>query len=122
MNSRKITTLIIIAGLAASALYSLGDSHLDIDGEQIDGPLAAVLGLLLAGGGLLLGAVAVLGSALLVGLLFAGLGVLMLSLLVLLAAVVCACIAPFLLPLLIGLALFWWCGRRRQQALKQLPV
>lgn len=122
MNSRKITTLIIIAGLTASALYSLGDSHFEIDGEQLDGPLAAVLGLLFAGGGLLVGAIAVLGSALLVGLLFAGLGLMMLGLLALLATVICACVAPFLLPLFLVLGLFWYLGRRRQQALKPLPL
>ena len=50
---------------------------IDIDGEEIDGPLGAVLGLLFAGGGIIIAALVVLFVGAVLAVVFAGVGVLL---------------------------------------------
>lgn len=128
ITAKKLVFAAFVALLAAAAWQSIfGDGmHVNIDGDEIDGPLGFLLGTVFAGGGLLIAAVAITCSAVFVGLLFAGLGILMISGLVLLAVVVAAAVSPLLLPLLIPIGLYWIFVRRprkqRLQATLQQPV
>ncbi|NVD72237.1 hypothetical protein D0T25_22970 [Duganella sp. BJB488] len=119
ITAKKLVFAAFVALLAAAAWQSIfGDGmHVNIDGDEIDGPLGFLLGTVFAGGGLLIAAVAITCSAVFVGLLFAGLGILMISGLVLLAVVVAAAVSPLLLPLLIpvGLYMVFRSRSRRQQ-------
>jgi len=119
ITAKKLVFAAFVALLAVAAWQSIfGDGmHVNIDGDEIDGPLGFLLGTVFAGGGLLIAAVAITCAAVFVGLLFAGLGILMISGLVLLAVVVAAAVSPLLLPLLIpvGLYMVFRSRSRRQQ-------
>ena len=118
---KKILPVALIAVLAAAALYSLdsGNMHVNIDGDEMDGPLGALIGVLFAGGGLLLAGVILTGVAVFLGMLFAGLGVLMVTAMALVALLVAAAVSPLLLPLLIPVGLYWYLtARSRKQRLR----
>nr|WP_315401388.1 hypothetical protein [uncultured Duganella sp.] len=120
-TARKVA-LGLFAVLLAVALWQalFGDGMgVNIDGDQIDGPFGALLGIVLGTGGLLLGALAMACAAVLVGLVFAGLGIVMVSALVLVAVLLAAAISPLLLPLLIPAGLYWFfTARARKQRLR----
>jgi len=123
MNStaKKLLAAAIVFLLAMSVWQSvLGDSmHFNIDGEEFDGPFGALFGLVLAGGGLVIAAVAVTCAAVFVGLLCAGIGIVIVSALVLAAVVVVAAMSPLMLPLLIPIGLYWFfTARARKQRLR----
>ncbi|SFM38249.1 hypothetical protein [Rugamonas rubra] len=125
MNIKRILPVAIIAVLAIAAWHSMAgqEMHINIDGDEVDGPLGFLIGTLFAGGGLLIAALALTCAAVFVGFLFAGLGILMVVGLALMAVVLLACISPFLLPLLIPLGLFWFfSSRSRKQRSKQYAV
>jgi Na+-translocating ferredoxin:NAD+ oxidoreductase RnfD subunit len=130
MNSKakKLVFAVLIALLALAAWQSiLGDSmYVNIDGDQIDGPLGALLAIVFAGGGMLIAVVAVTCAAVLVGVLFAGLGILMVSALVLGAVVLLAAMSPLMLPLLIPVGIYWIFTHRsrkqRQRAMMEHAV
>lgn len=114
---KTIVPVLVIAVLAAAALHALdtGNMHVNIDGDEIDGPLGALIGVLFAGGGVLLAGVILTGVAVFLGMLFAGLGVLMVVLLALAALLVAAAVSPLLLPLLIPAGIFWWLSSRARK-------
>lgn len=121
ITAKKLVFAAFVALLAVAAWQSIfGDGmHVNIDGDEIDGPLGFLLGTVFAGGGLLIAAVAITCGAVFVGLLFAGLGILMISGLVLLAVVVAAAVSPLLLPLLIPVGLYMvFRSRSRKQQLR----
>ncbi|MBV6321579.1 hypothetical protein [Duganella violaceipulchra] len=119
ITAKKLVFAAFIVLLAASAWQSVfGDGmHVNIDGDEIDGPIGFLLGTLFAGGGLLIATVAITCAAVFVGVLFAGLGILMISGMVLLAVVVAAAVSPLLLPLLIpvGIYMIFRSRSRKQQ-------
>ena len=118
ITAKKLVFAAFIVLLAACAWQSVfGDGmHVNIDGDEIDGPVGFLLGTLFAGGGLLIAAVAVTCATVFVGVLFAGLGILMISGMVLLAVVVAAAVSPLLLPLLIPVGIYWiFRNRSRKQ-------
>ncbi len=80
----------------------------DIDGEEIDGPLGAALGLLFAGGGIIIAALVVLFVGAVLAVVFAGVGVLLALGLGLAALVLAAVISPLLLPILVPAAIIWF--------------
>jgi hypothetical protein len=80
----------------------------DIDGEEIDGPLGAVLGLLFAGGGIIIAGVVVLFVGAVLAVVFAGVGLLLTLGLGLAALVLAAVISPLLLPILVPAAIIWF--------------
>jgi hypothetical protein len=92
-----------------------GDTTFNIDGDEVDGPLAALLGLVFAGGGTLLAA----GIMLLVGgilaVVFAGVGIVIMGALALAAFAVALAVAPLLLPLLLPLAVIWYFASRSRK-------
>lgn len=106
---KKVLPVAIIAALAIAAWIAMDSNnlHVNIDGDEIDGPLGALLGVVFGGAGLLIAGVAVTFAAVLVGVLFAGLGVLMITVLALAALLVAAAVSPLLLPLLIPFGIYW---------------
>ena len=97
--------------------------NFDIDGDEIDGPLGAVLGLLFAGGGLIIGGLAVLFVGAVLAVVFAGVGVLLAFGLGLAALVLAALISPLLLPILIPAAIIWFfMNRARRNRIKEQAV
>ena len=121
ITAKKLVVAAFVTLLAVSAWQAVfGDGmHVNIDGDEIDGPLGFILGTLFAGGGLLIAAVAVTCATVLVGVLFAGLGILMIGGMALLAVVVAAAVSPLLLPLLIPVGIYWILrARSRKQQLR----
>lgn len=114
---KKLFAIAIIAILAICAWNSIdtNDMIVNIDGEEVHGPLGALLGLVFGGLGLVIAAIAVTCAAIFVGFLFAGLGVLMVVGLALAGIIVAAVIAPFTLPLLIPAAIVWYVMSRNRK-------
>ena len=127
-TAKKLIFATLILLLAVAAWQSiLGDNmQVNIDGDEIDGPLGVLLGLVLAGGGMLIATVVIACVAVLLGIVFAGVGVLLVTALGLAAVVVAAAVSPLLLPLLIPFGIYWiFVGRarkQRQRALVEQPV
>jgi hypothetical protein len=95
----------------------------DFDGDDIDGPLGAMAGLLFAGGGMLVAALVILFVGALLAVLFAGLGVMLALGLGMAALVVVALVSPLLLPLLIPVAIIWlFASRARRNGRKSRVV
>lgn len=123
---KKIAPYIILflfALVAWEALVEPYGVNFVFDGDDIDGPFEALLALVFAGGGLVIGVLAAVIAAVVVAVVFAGLGLLAVVGLVLAAVVVVAVVAPFLLPVLIPLAIVWFIvSRSRRNRLKQQAV
>lgn len=123
----KKTTLFVLLFLAALVLWNVfawsGNAVVHLDGDDIDGPLGALLATVFAGGGLLLaGAILVLVFGVL-GVVFAGVGVLFVGVLALVAFVLALALTPVLLPLLVPVAIVWYfVGRSRKQRIMQQAV
>ncbi|MQA42647.1 hypothetical protein [Rugamonas aquatica] len=118
ITAKKLVFAAFVTLLAVAAWQAIfGDGmQVNIDGDEIDGPLGFLLGTVFAGGGLLIATVAITCAAVFVGVLFAGLGILMISGMVLLAVVVAAAVSPLLLPLLIPIGIYWiFRNRSRKQ-------
>ncbi len=95
----------------------------DIDGEEFDGPLGAVLSLLFAGGGLIIAGLVVLFVGAVLAVVFAGVGVLLALGLGLALLVLAAVMSPLLLPILVPVAIIWFfMNRSRRTRLKAEAV
>ncbi len=95
----------------------------DIDGDVVDGPLGALIGLLFAGGGLIIGGLVVLLVGAVLAVVFAGVGLLLTFALALAFVVVAAALSPLLLPVLIPLAIIWFfMDRARRNRIKATTV
>ena len=114
---KKLFAIAIIAILAICAWNAIDTSDMivNIDGDEVDGPLGALLGLVFGGLGMVIAAIAVTCAAVFVGFLFAGLGVLMVVALALVGVILAALIAPFTLPLLIPAAIIWYIVSRNRK-------
>ena len=127
-KAKKLILAALIFLLAVLAWQSIfGDSlNINIDGDEIDGPLGAVLAVLFGGAGMLIGGVVVVCVAIFLCLLFAGLGILMVGGMALAAVLVVAAVSPLLLPLLIPIGIYWFFSARarkqRQRALLEHAV
>lgn len=123
-TTRKLLVAAVLVLLALMAWQSLfGDSmNINIDGDQIDGPLGALLTVLFGGAGLLIGGVVMVCVAIFLCLLFAGLGILMVGGMALAAVIVVALVSPLLLPLLIPIGIYCLLSARsRKQRQRALP-
>jgi len=87
----------------------------DIDGEEFDGPLAGLLGLMLAGGGIVVAVLVALLVGALLAVVFAGVGVLLVFALGLAALAVAAAVSPLLLPILVPVAIIWFFTTRSRR-------
>lgn len=95
----------------------------DLDGDELDGPLGAVLSLLFAGGGLIIAGLVVLFVGAVLAVAFAGAGVLLALGLGLALLVLAAVLSPLLLPILVPVAIIWFfMNRSRRTRLKAEAV
>lgn len=110
----------VILFLSALLLWNvagdMGGMTLNVDGEEIDGPLGALLAVLFAGGGTILGILVTLVVDVVLAVVFAGLGVILLGVLGVCAVSVALLVSPLLLPLLLPLALVWYFVNRARRA------
>jgi len=122
----KKTAAIIILFLFALLVWNVftfGDSVVSIDGEDIGGPLGAVLATVFAGGGMLLAGVIMLFVGAVLAVVFAGVGILFIGGLAVGACVLALMISPLLLPLLVPVAIVWYMvNRSRKHRIMQQPV
>jgi hypothetical protein len=116
--------LFLCALLLWDLLFSFGDASFHIDGEEFDGPIGAMLGVLLAGGGTLIGLLVVLVVGVVLAVVFAGVGIVIVGALAIAGLAVAAAIVPFLVPLLLPLALVWYLvsRARRNRAVHKVAV
>ena len=95
----------------------------NIDGDDIGGPLGALLALLFGGGGMLLAGVIMLMVGAILAVVFAGVGILCIGGLGLGALVLALAVSPLLLPLLLPVAIVWYLvSRSRKNRVMQQPV
>jgi hypothetical protein len=114
-KSAAFVILFLFAVLAWNAFNYSGDMVFNVDGDQIDGPLGALLATLFAGGGMLLAGVIMLLVGAILALVFASVGILCIAGLALGAALLALAVSPLLLPLLLPLAVIWYLvGRSRK--------
>ena len=110
---KKLLTFVLIVMLACLFLDKIGgsDMHMQFHGDDIDGPLEWLFGLVFAGGGLLIALLALVCAAVVAGLVLAGVGVFMVAGVAIgagvLVLILLALSTPVLLPLLIPVAIVW---------------
>ncbi|HEX9171096.1 MAG TPA: hypothetical protein VF861_00375 [Telluria sp.] len=98
-------------------VYSdFGGMNINIDGDQFDGPLGALLGLLFASGGVLIGVIVTVLVAMLLAVVCAGVGIIVVGALAVAAVAVAAAVSPLLLPLLLPLGVIWYLVSRNRRA------
>ena len=115
----RVVILLLCLLLAWNIFVEPFNANLHFDDGHLDGPLGALLGLLFAGGGLIVAALVVLFVGAMLAVLFAGLGLLLTLGLGVGTLVVAAAISPLLLPLLIPVAIIWFfMHRSRRNRLK----
>ena len=121
----KKTAAFVILFLFALLLWNVfvysGDMSVNIDGDQVDGPLGALLAMLFAGGGTLLAVVIVLMVGAILAVVFAGVGIILIGALALGAMLVALAVSPLLLPLLLPLAVIWYLVKRSNKH-RSVPV
>ena len=110
-----IATLLAFLTISAWQVMFGDGINVNIDGDQIDGPLGAVLGVLFASGGMAIAAIVCVGVAIFLGVLFAGLGVLMVGGMALLAFICIMAVSPLLLPLLVVIGIYYYIRKRQQR-------
>jgi hypothetical protein len=112
----KKTAALLIVFLFALLLWNVffysGDMVVNVDGDEIGGPLGALLAVLFAGGGTLIACLALLVVGAVLAVVFAGLGIILIGGLGIGAAVLALAISPLLLPLLLPLAVIWYLVKR----------
>ena len=114
---KRIAPVAIVLLLTVLAWNTFSHAHgidIDLDDDHFDGPLGALIGLLFAGGGLLIGALVALCVGAVLALVFAGVGVVLVASLALVALLVALALMPVLLPLLIPVAIIWWLASRNK--------
>ena len=119
---KKLLTFALILMLAWLFLDKIGatDMHLQLDGDEIDGPLEWLFGLVFAGGGLLIAALALVFAAVVTGVILAGVGMVLVVVVACCVVLALALSTPVLLPLLIPVAIVWLLvSRNRRQSRAQ---
>lgn len=110
-----IGALLFWDALYGDALFDPLQMVFEIEDTHLDGPLSAVFGTLLAGGGLIIGLIALVVAAVITAVLCAGAGVILLVAVVLAAIIAALASSPLLLPLLIPVAIIWALSNRDKQ-------
>lgn len=106
--------LFILSILIWNALFDGSGMSFNIDGEEFEGPVGGLLGVLFAGGGILIGIVVAAFVAIVMAVVFAGVGVIIVAALVMAAIVTVLAVSPLLLPLLIPIAIIWYLASRNR--------
>jgi hypothetical protein len=116
--------LFLFAMLAWNMFFHSDGMTFSIDGDEVDGPLGALLGMLFAGGGMVIAAIVLVVVGVMLAVVFAGVGIILLGTLSVVALAVAAAISPLLLPLLLPLAVIWFLvsRSRKNRALRQQAV
>jgi hypothetical protein len=116
--------LFLCALLLWDLLFTFGDASFHIDGEEVGGPLGAMLGILFAGGGTLIGLLVAVVVGAVLAVVFAGVGIVIVGALAIAGLAVAAAIVPFLLPLLLPLAVIWYLvsRARRNRSVQKVTV
>jgi hypothetical protein len=107
--------LFLFALLAWNVFFYSGGMTVNIDGDEIDGPLGALLGMAFAGGGTLLAAVIMLMVGAILAVVFAGVGIMLIGGLGMGALALALAVSPLLLPLLLPLAVIWYLASRSRK-------
>ena len=111
-NSVAFILLFLFAVLAWNLSDYGGDMMFSVDGDDAGGPLGALLGVLFAGGGIVLAGAILLVVGAILAVVFAGVGIVCVGALGCAAVVVALALAPFLLPLLLPVAVIWYLANR----------
>ena len=104
--ARKLAIALAVLMLAIVIWGLLLESNavtIIINGQQVTGPLKGAIG----AGGLVVALIALFCAAILLVFVFAGIGVIVLGLFVIVGVILAGLAFPFLLPLLIPLAILW---------------
>ena len=104
--TKKVATALTVLMLAIVAWGLLLERHavtIVINGQEVTGPLTDAIG----AGGLLVALIALLCAATLLVFVVAGIGVLVLGCMILVVLILVGLTFPFLLPVLIPLAILW---------------
>ena len=109
-----VVALFLFAMLLWNLFFGPGDMHFVLDGDDIDGPAGALLGVLFAGGGVVIAAVVLVFVGAILAVVFAGLGILLVGGLGLGAIVLALAVSPLLLPALIPIAIVWFIVSRNR--------
>jgi hypothetical protein len=128
MKMKKYAPYVILFLFAAviwNVFFYASGSTLNIDGEDIGGPLGAFLGMLFAGGGIVIATLVMLVVGAVLAVVFAGVGVIVIGAIGVAALAVAAAVSPLLLPLLVPVAIIWFLvkrSRKNRAALTEQPV
>jgi hypothetical protein len=95
--------LVMLAIVAWGLFYEGGETHIIVNGQELSGPLKGVIG----AAGFIVASIALFCAAILLVFVFAGVGLFVLGALVLLGLVVVGFTFPWLLAVLIPLAIVW---------------
>ena len=114
-KSAPFIILFLFALLAWNIFNYSGDMTFNVDGDEIDGPLGALLAMLFAGGGMVLAGFVMLVVGAILAVVFAGVGILCIGGLACGAVVLALLVSPLLLPLLLPLALVWYLTSRSRK-------
>ncbi len=112
--------LFILAMLIWDATFDPYHMSLHIDDEQLDGPLGALVSAMVAGGGIIIGLVALVFVAIVLAVVFAGVGIVVFAAVVLVAIIVALALSPLMLPLLIPVAIIWYVASRNRSSQRDL--
>lgn len=107
--------LFLCAAMLCNAMLWSGDMTVHFDGDEIDGPLGWMFATLFAGGGTLLAGFISIVVAIVLAVAFAGVGVILLGMLAIGAVCIALAISPLLMPLVLPLALVWYCVHRSRR-------
>ncbi|HEY1042461.1 MAG TPA: hypothetical protein VGE60_01225 [Telluria sp.] len=109
-----VAILVLLAMAVWNLAFDAGDVHVMFGDEELDGPLAALVGLVAGGIGMLVAAVVMVFVGAVLALVFAGLGVMAIFGLALGAIVLAVAVSPLMLPLLVPVAIVWFVMKRRK--------
>ncbi|KFI07894.1 hypothetical protein [Massilia sp. BSC265] len=119
----KIALLFVFAVLLLDIAFDAADfMRFHLDGEEFDGPLGALLGVLFAGGGIVIAAIVTVVVGVVLAVVFAGVGVIVLGALGCAAVAVALALSPLLLPLLVPVAIVWYLVSRSRKAHVEQPM
>lgn len=109
-----IAILVLLAMAVWSLSFDTGDVHVMLGDEELEGPLAAFVGVVAGGIGMLVAGVVLVFVGVVLALVFAGVGVMAILGLALGAVVMAIAVSPLMLPLLVPAAIVWFVMKRRK--------
>ena len=109
-----VAILVLLAMAVWSLAFDAGDVHVMLGDDELEGPLAAFVGVIAGGIGMLVAGVVLLLVGVLLAVLFAGLGVMAIVGLAIGAVALAVMVSPLLLPLLVPAAIIWFVVKRRK--------